>query len=161
MLLDENGEPRIFTHLCATTEEGKPMPFAVLQKFAIEILVNLFTEGEKPMEVLHLNEKFSEDLPNLVLKSVNGKVYYVAISAFMFPKNNTLIDDVKITKMNEIAFKNNAQAAIAEMGFYCFSSENPSQAIYGGNYSVKYDGLRILEPPKPRFLFDIIKNIFG
>jgi hypothetical protein len=160
MLIDENGEPAIFTHICEDTVKGRPMPFNELQKFAVETLANLFRVGKNGMEIIHINTKFGIELPNLVLKSINEKVYYVAVLPGMFPQGSTPVDNKVLRSMINLANKNNAQAAIAEMGFYSFGSNNPSQPVMGGKFSIKYDGLNFLEKDKPNGFIQKIMNSF-
>ena len=145
MLLDENGEPEIFTHSCLENQKGQLMPFDALQEFAVEILADVFSRGEKGMQVLHKSYKFCKELPNLIIKSINNKIYYVAVYAFMLPNKSTLINDIALTEMTILASKNNAQSALADMGFFSFSSDNSANAIMGGEFAVKYDGLKLIE----------------
>jgi hypothetical protein len=143
MFTDENGEPAIFRHICDTNLVGQPMAFDEMHKFAVETLAKMFCSGEKPMELCHSSTKFGIELPNLVLKSVNGKIYYIAVSPGAFPNTSTKIDNIILQNMIVLARKNQANAAIAEMGF-CNADNMFGKPIMGGNFFIKYDGLKII-----------------
>ena len=158
MLLDKNGEPAIFTHPCEEHFKGKPMSFECLHKFAVELLALLFDKDG--MEIQRMEYKFGKELPNLAIKSINDKIYYIAVSPGIYPNNSTEINVNELSDMILIANYNKAQAAVAEMGFYCFDSINPSQPIMGGKFSVKYDGLRYLNENKEIGIFNKLKELF-
>jgi hypothetical protein len=159
MLLDENGEPAIFKHTCDETLVGQQMSFENLHKFAVELLANLFNEGKNGMKIHHICTKFGVELPNLVIESVNGIIYYVAVSTGIAPKTSTPIYNNVLLNMVNLAKKNHARAALAEISF--MNADNMfEQPKMGGNFFVKYDGLHLLETDQTESFIDKIKKMF-
>jgi hypothetical protein len=160
LCVDENGEPAVYKHICENSIIGQPMSFDVLQKFAVELLASWFCGGINGLEIVHINTKFGIELPNLVLKSKNGKIYYIAVSAALYPQKSTPIDNNILLAMIKLAGKNRAIAALAEMGFMSAITFFSPKANMGDPFFINYRGLSLFESNGSENFISRIKHFF-
>jgi hypothetical protein len=133
-----NDEPQIVTHNCSPDRAGKEMTKEELHKFAVELLADLYTKAG--MIMVNVNRNYDRKFPNLVMKSRNGKLYYVIIETTCYPNRAESLYSCDFSEMKEYANKHNATPVFAGMSFMNASREW-DKLVCGDSYFVAYKGL--------------------
>lgn len=145
MLLDENGEPRVFAHAATNERRGEEMSEAELLSFAVDVLVTVYEQ--QGMKVCDISKSATVKSPNFVLESRNGKLYFVLVNCSSFPSTTGRLSGLDLSPYANEAHNNGALPTIAEVGVYCFDTDG-APPICGGSFAVKFDSLEALRDPK-------------
>lgn len=145
MLLDENGEPRAFSHTAQPGRDGEVMTDQELLAFVVDCLTEVYRQ--EGMTIKNTNMTIGIEYPNFIMESRNGKSYYVFVDCFMFPTPKSRFDQSNLSEFRRIAKAANALPTVAQVGVFCFDT-NGAPAICGGTFALKYDSLQAIENPK-------------
>lgn len=139
MFVDKNGEPSVIYHSTSRERIGLQMNKAELHQFAVETLVNLYkSEG---MEIIDVNRIIGKEYPQFVMKSRNGKLYYVAVEASVFPTTPDSLFSNDYTEILKLAKEHNATPVFAGIAFANAVREDMSSLVCGDAYFVAFKGL--------------------
>jgi hypothetical protein len=141
LFIDKNGEPMIATHNCSPERAGKEMTKEELHKFAVELLVDLYIKAG--MIIMNTNSHYDRKFPNLVMRSKNGKLYYVIIEIACYPQKAVLLSSYDFSEMKGYAKKHNATPTFAGVSFMNASREW-DKLICGDNYFINFKGLETI-----------------
>jgi hypothetical protein len=136
--VDENGEPMVLKHNCLPERAGKEMTKEELHKFAVELLSNLYENAG--MAMINVNIHYDREFPNIVMKSRNGKFYYVIIETTCYPQKAESLYSADFMEMKKYAKEFDATPVFAGMSFMNASRE-PNKLICGDDYFVAFKGL--------------------
>lgn len=140
LLIEKNGEPQILKHDCPPERVGKEMTREERHRFAVELLAELYEKSG--MTMVNVNHNYHREFPNLVMKSKNGKLYYVIIETACFPKRAESITKASFSEMKQYAKEFNATPAFAGMSFLNINRDmNNCKMICGDSYVVSFNGL--------------------
>jgi len=138
---NSNGEPLVLKHNCPPERVGKEMTKEELHKFAVELLSNLYEKSG--MTMVNINKNYHREYPNIVMKSRNGKLYYVIIETTCYPKKADSLYSADFTEMKQYAKEFNATPVFAGMSFMNASREQ-HKLICGDDYFVAFKGLEAI-----------------
>jgi len=141
MFVDNNGEPMVLKHNCLPERIGKEMTKDELHKFAVELLSGLYEKNG--MTLVNVNRNYYRKYPNIVMKSRNGKLYYVIIETASYPKKAESLYSADFTEMKKYAKEFNATPVFAGMSFMN-ASRGHGELICGDNYFVDFNGLEAI-----------------
>ncbi len=140
---DENGEPSVVYHSTTQEREGHPMSKEELHRFAVEILANLYqSEG---MEIININRIIGKEYPQFVMKSRNGKVYYVVVETAVFPTRPDTLFSNNYQDILDLAKTYNALPVFAGISFANATREDMNMLFCGDGYFVAFKGLEHLK----------------
>jgi hypothetical protein len=139
LFTDENGEPSILKHDCPIDRIGKEMTKEEMHHFAVELLSNLYKKAG--MTMVNVNRHYDRKFPSLVMKSKNGKLYYVIIETASYPQKAEYSCD--FPEMKEYAKKHNATPTFAGVSFMNASRELEN-LLCGDKYFVDFKGLKTI-----------------
>lgn len=143
VFIDENGEPRVIYHLTTKERKGQLMSKEELHLFAVEILTNLYkSEG---MEIVDKNRIIGNEYPQFVMKSKNGKLYYVVVEAATFPTKPDTLYSTNYSNILHLASDFNAIPVFAGISFANATNEDMSKIVCGDGYFVAFKGLEHLK----------------
>lgn len=155
MLLDSNGEPRIFNHETTSEHAGKEMTNNEMITFLVECLTAVFEE--QGMKILKTNKTLGTEYPNFIMESRNSKLYYVLIDFSIFPSEEGFYSKQDFSEYIKLAGQFNSLPTKANVGVYCFNTDG-APAVCGGSFALKFDGLEVLEiKKKGSFLSKLFK----
>lgn len=143
VFMDKNGEPSVVHHSTTKEREGQQMSKEELHRFAVEILANLYQSGG--MEIIDINRIIGKEYPQFVMKSRNGKVYYVVVEAAVFPTKPDTLFSNNYKDILELAKTYNATPVFAGIAFANATRENMSELFCGDEYFVAFKGLENLQ----------------
>jgi len=141
LCVDNNGEPQIVTHICTPERIGKEMTKEELHKFAVELLTDLYENAG--MTMVNVNTNYNREFPNIVMKSRNGKLYYVIIETACYPQKAESLYSADFTEMKQYAKEFNATPVFAGMSFMNASREL-EKLVCGDSYFVAFKGLEAI-----------------
>jgi len=139
--VDENGEPMLLQHNCLSERIGKEMTKEELHKFAVELLTDLYENAG--MTIVNVNRNYHREFPNIVMKSRNGKLYYVIIETACYPQKAESLYSADFTEMKQYAKEFNATPVFAGMSFMNASREL-EKLVCGDSYFVAFKGLEAI-----------------
>ena len=141
MLLDENGEPRVFAHIAAFGREGMRMTEIEMKGFVIASLARVYQE--QGMNVSFPHSSAETGSPDLILESRNGNNYFVLVDCFAFPSTEGNLKRSDLSAYRSNAEMVGALPTIAPVGIFCFDTDglNP---ICGGSFALKFDSLEAI-----------------
>lgn len=150
MLLDKNGEPRVFNHIATEDRSGKEMSNNELIAFLVDCLTTVFEE--QGMKILKMNKTLGSEYPNFIMESKNSKSYYVLIDFNIFPSEKGFYSEHNFSEYIKLAGQFNSIPTKANVGVFCLNTDG-APAICGGSFALKYDGLEVLEIKKIKSIF--------
>lgn len=140
LFIDENGEPLVLKHNCSADRIGKEMTREERHKFAVELLADLYTKAG--MTMVNVNRNYDRKFPNLVMKSKNGRLYYVIIETTCYPNKAESLYSRDFSEMKEYAKEHNAMPTFAGVSFLNIDrGMDDSKMICGDSYIVAFKGL--------------------
>ena len=141
---DENGQMKIIYHPEGDINKLEPIDKSDLRKFAIDILSTEYKN--RGVEILSLNYDYNFSEPNIIKRS-NGypDVAYIVLATLT---NESLdIDFSKFTNISTRLIENGIIPRVAVASFWCYRGFG-EKAYKGGDYSVKYDFITLIEDNK-------------
>lgn len=131
-IVDENGEPRIFTHKCFPWNKGRVMSASQFQSFAVECVTKLFTEAGAEIKG-SFKSKYKE-FPNIITKC-GADTFYHRIDVSM-PTPAPDVFDEELKEYISAAEVNKALPMVMPVSLYCFDS-NGGEPLCGGQFFIK------------------------
>jgi hypothetical protein len=141
LFITADGMPTLITHTCPPERIGKEMTKEELHRFAVELLSNLYEK--EGMTIVNVNRNYNREFPNLVMKSRNGKLYYVIIETTCYPQKAEALYSADFAEMKQYAEQFNATPVFAGMSFMNASREW-EKLVCGDKYFVAFKGLETI-----------------
>jgi|GEM_PF-3016957 hypothetical protein len=148
VFVDQNGLPQLIKHSCDAARIGKPINDQELFDFALDLLVNLYTE--QGLLVRDKNRIQNCEFPNLVLENPKGKQFFIVVKVARYPINPLDISKEDCYGCKELAEATNGPPVtmLAALSFGCATNakcvDDLSKAVAGGSYFISYLGLQSL-----------------
>lgn len=138
MILDNNGEPRVFRNNCSEERNGKDMNNNEIISFLVDCLSTIYEE--QGIKIIKTNKTIGNEYPNLIIESRNGKLYYVIIDFSIFPYENGIYKNQSFDKFISLAHQFNSFPTKANIGLFCLNTDG-APAVCGGDFVLKFGGL--------------------
>ena len=138
---EKTGEPHLIKHITTEERKGKDMAKEELHIFGIELIAKLFKcQG---MIIKKVDFTFSLELPNIIMKSINGVYYYIIVKVGLYPASSESLFKNEYPNLVKLAKHNNAKPAFAGISFANIlnKEEDFGNAICGSLYAVSFKNL--------------------
>ena len=142
IFVDQNGEPKVIFHKCDNSRKGKQISKSELQKFGIELLIDLYQQ--QGMTIKDINRIDGFEFPQFVMESRNGKLYYVAVKTTTYPNDPFGLTKDDSNEIKRLAIQFEATPVFAGLAFANASSSDMTKVECGGAFIVSYKGLQQL-----------------
>ena len=131
-VVDEKGEPRLFTHVCSPDLIGKVMSASQLQEFAVECITLLFKESGA--EIVGGHKSCCKEFPNIVTKC-GPDTFYHRIDVSSASEDYVIYrEDVK--EYLAIAAEKNAWPMVMPVSLFC-AETGGRDCLCGGSFFIK------------------------
>ena len=139
-IMSNEGDPRIFEHVCAETDKGRMMSAVELQAFAVECVANLFREVGA--EIVGVHKSAYKEFPNLITKC-GPDIFYHRLDVVGHGQDGFVSDEDR-DEFLSTARSNGAYPMVMPVSFWN-ANDDPEKAVCGGQYFLKVHESRIVE----------------
>lgn len=141
VLLDNNGEPKVFQHESSFLKKGKLMDYESLHAFVTECLVNEYCERKYEAVCLSNQE---EEKCDFAIKMASGRTICckVVLSDESFSE---IIPKTDFTSLFSYCRKVKGYPRLYVVSAWCFATPEGSKMIHGSSFAFKVDSISLLD----------------
>ena len=141
VLLDNNGEPKVFQHESSFLKKGKLMDYESLHAFVTECLVKEYCE--RKYEAVSLSDQ-EEEKCDFAIKMASGRTICckVILSDESF---SDIIPKTDFTPLFSYCRKVKGYPRLYLVSAWCFATPEGSKMIHGSSFAFKVDSISLLD----------------